>query len=384
MLAMKVPLRSRIRPVSLHLIHLLSLILLLFSGLSANPLLAEGIDVPNPGTELWREVRQRAEQNIPPPPPGIDLLREVQARKAAAPVAGITQVAGMDSGQLINPFGDQWRKFRMEKLLPYGGYLLGGMLLFIAFFYFTRGRVRIQAGPSDKVLYRYSVYERMIHWFLASLFIFQALTGFLLLFGRPLLIPLIGKEAFSVLATASKEGHNLFGPLFLLALTLIFIQFVRRNIYQKGDLSWLLRGGGIIGKKHVPSNFFNMGEKSMFWLLVFVGGTIGLSGLLLIFPTLGQTRAFMELSHAAHGITAVLMTAVLIGHAYIGSIGMEGALDSMKTGYCDLHWAREHHDWWAQRCEQEGKVYSRKAVGPVAGSKAPEPTVVPAVEEGSE
>ena len=381
MLPMKTFLRSRIRPVSLRLTQLLSLFLLAYPVLSINPLQAEGIDVPNPGTELWREVRQRGELNTPPVAPGVDLWREVQVHSATPPVAGTTQVTGMDSGQLINLFGDQWRKFRMEKLLPYGGYVLGGMVVFIGFFYFTRGRVPIQSGLSDKVLFRYSVYERMVHWFIASLFIFQAITGFLLLFGRTLVIPLIGKEAFSVLATASKEGHNLFGPLFLLALALIFVQFVRRNIYQKGDLTWLLRGGGIIGKKHVPSNFFNMGEKSMFWLLVLVGGAIGLSGLLLIFPMLGEMRAVVELSHAAHGIAAVLMTAVLIGHAYIGSIGMEGALESMKTGYCDLHWAREHHDWWAQRCEKEGKVYSRDEVGPVAGSGAPEPAVVPAVEE---
>ena len=45
-----------------------------------------------------------------------------------------------------------------------------------------------------------------------------------------------------------------------------------------------------------------------------------------------------------------------------GSVGMEGALEGMKTGYCDLNWAREHHDWWAQRCEDEGKVLSREQV----------------------
>lgn len=371
-------------PNRFHLFGILLLAVLVFWAIPGSPVRAEGVEVPNPGTELWRAVRQRDATGVPAPAPGVDLWREVQQRNAAAVPAGTTQASGTDSGELINSLGDQWRRFRMRLLMPYGGYALGGMVLFVALFYFIRGRVPIHAGASNKVLFRYSVYERMIHWFIASIFLFQAITGLVLLFGRPYLIPVIGHEAFSLLASASKEGHNLFGPLFLLALALIFVRFVRRNIYQRGDLTWLLRGGGVIGKNHVPSNFFNMGEKSMFWLLVFVGGILVVSGFILIFPMFGQGRALMGLSHAAHGITAMLMTAVVIGHIYIGTIGMEGALEGMKTGYCDLNWAREHHDWWAQRCEDEGRVLPRDQVASaVAGTASPEPAAAQTAEEGA-
>lgn len=355
----------------------LSIILILLGSLiSGGPVHAQGAaEVPNPGTDLWREVRQRGTADEPGSAPGVDIWREMQQRKAAAPLsAGTTQVAGAESGELINSLGDQWRLFRMEYLLPYGGYVLGGMFLFVVVFYFVRGRVPIHAGPSDKVLFRYSLFERTLHWSLASVFLFQAVTGLVLSFGRTLLIPVIGHDAFSVIASLSKQGHNLLGFLFLVALALMIVKFVRRNIYQRGDLSWLLRGGGIIGKKHVPSNFFNMGEKTMFWLLVFAGGTLVVSGFVLFLPMFYQGRTFMGLTHAAHGITALVMTAVVIGHIYIGSVGMEGALEGMKTGYCDLNWAREHHDWWAQRCEDEGKVLSRDQAGlGAADAKPPKP-----------
>jgi formate dehydrogenase subunit gamma len=36
----------------------------------------------------------------------------------------------------------------------------------------------------------------------------------------------------------------------------------------------------------------------------------------------------------------------VMGHIYIGTIGTEGALDGMKTGYCDESWARQHHGIW--------------------------------------
>jgi formate dehydrogenase subunit gamma len=302
------------------------------------------VQVPNPGADLWRDVRQRDET-----------------------FSGRTQIKGVDSGVLINANGDRWRLFRIKQLIPIGGYVLIGVVALLLIFYLLRGRVPIEGGPSDRKLPRYTDYERTIHWFIAGIFIFLAVSGLILLFGRPFLIPVIGKEAFSVLASASKEGHNLMGPLFLLALVLIFVRFVRRNIYQKGDLTWLLRGGGVIGKKHVPSNFFNMGEKSMFWLLVFVGSLIIASGLVLVSPAFGQGRVIMELAHVGHAIGAIFMIAVILGHIYIGTVGMEGAIEGMKTGYCDLNWAKEHHDLWATVAEKNGEAVTNEEAAALKG-----------------
>lgn len=325
------------RSVPLCLLFLMLMFLPVLAGSQQAPAESGVKPVPNPGTDLWRQVRQRE-----------------------MPAAGRSQAQGVDTGVLVNPYGETWRQFRMQQLTVYGGYVIAGMLLFVLLFYLIRGRVPIHAGPSDKKLFRYTIYERMVHWFSAFVFILLALTGLVLLFGRPYLLPLLGPELFSVLASASKEGHNLFGPLFLLALALLFFRFVRRNIYQRGDLTWLLKGGGVIGKKHVPSNFFNMGEKSWFWMLILIGGVTGLSGLVLVMPVFGQGREWMELSHVAHTVTAFVLITVAIGHIYIGTIGMESASEGMRTGYCDLNWAREHHDWWAQQCEQKGEVYSKE------------------------
>ena len=284
--------------------------------------------------------------------PGIDLWRQVRSRDQVT--VGSTQDQGVDSAIFINPNGERWRQFRMDQLIPYGGFAIGAAVVLIALFYFIRGKVMIEGGPSDKKLARYTAYERTLHWFIASVFLFLALSGLILLFGRSLLLPLLGPELFSLVASASKEGHNLFGPVFGLALVLIFIKFVSRNIYARGDLTWLLKGGGVVGKIHVPpSGFFNMGEKSMFWLLFFVGGAIVGTGLILVMPYFGQGREIMELSHVVHAISALVLLVVILGHIYIGTIGMEGAVEGMKTGYCDLNWAKEHHHNWAVEVESE-------------------------------
>ena len=333
----------------LRMLFLLSVVLMAFllpaSVIADEQTTAKPIQIPNPAADLWREVRQRDVVGV-----------------------GTTQAKGVDAGTLINPYGDKWTQFRMQLLIPYGGYLLGGMVLLLLIFYLVRGRIRMEEGPSGKKLFRYTVYERTIHWFQASLFLFLAVTGLIILFGRSLILPITGPELFSVLASASKEGHNLFGPVFMLALLLMFVQFVRRNIYERGDLTWLLRGGGIIGKTHLPSNFFNMGEKTLFWMLILIGGAIVASGLLLVFPIFGQGRVIMELSHVAHGIGALVMITAVLGHIYIGSIGMEGAIENMTTGYCDLTWAKEHHSNWAERCEQHGDVLTDEQVARSQGS----------------
>lgn len=306
------------------------------------------VTVPNPATDLWRAVNP---QQLPP-------------AEAAMFPGGESQIQGVQSGVLVNQQGERWRQFRMQQLLPTAGYLLLGALLATLLFYLFHGKVEIGEGHCCNQILRFSVYERMIHWFLAGIFLFLGLTGLVLLFGRSLLLPWLGPEIFAPLASAAKEGHNLFGPLFLLALLLVFLKFVIRNIYQKGDLTWLLKGGGIIGGHKVPSNFFNMGEKSLFWLLIIVGGLIGLSGLMLLFPVFGQGRGIMELSHVVHTIGATIMLVAIIGHIYIGSVGMEGALENMTRGYCDLNWARHHHSWWAYRCIDEGNTSLKPGAEP--------------------
>ncbi|MCB1882246.1 MAG: hypothetical protein KDI54_19685, partial [Gammaproteobacteria bacterium] len=106
------------RPVSgtaiLRLLQLLIVLALVVAGNLSAQTQAEGIQLPNPGTDLWREVRKRPQPATPGPTspmrraPGIDLWSEVQQTNLAP--AGNTQVKSVDSGMLINPVGDQWRR----------------------------------------------------------------------------------------------------------------------------------------------------------------------------------------------------------------------------------------------------------------------------------
>jgi len=294
--------------------------------------------VLNPATDLWRAVRQR---------------------EGMSPMAD-TPTKGMDSEILINIKGEDWRRFRMEQLIPKAGMLIGGVIGLILIFHLIKGGLEIEGGRSGKYLLRFREFDRVLHWTVALIFIFLALTGLILLGGRSLLIPLIGHEAFSVIASASKEGHNLFGPLFIVGVIALFVRFISKNFLGKGDIGWLLRAGGMFGGKHPTAGFFNMGEKIWFWMLIIVGLIVSATGLILEFSFLGGDRELMELAMVLHGVGATLLIVGAFGHIYMGVAGMKGSLESMTTGYVDLNWARQHHDQWAAQCEQEGNVLDKK------------------------
>lgn len=277
----------------------------------------------NPGAELWRDVRQRDRVLV-----------------------GTTQMKGVDAGVLINEYGEQWRQFRMQQLVPYGAALMGIVLSVILLFYLLRGPLRIQGEATGKKIMRFTVFERTTHWFTVAIFWLLALTGLILLYGRMVLIPLLGPEGFGITASACKEAHNLFGPTFLVAIIMLFITFAKDNIYARGDVTWLLKGGGMLGGGHVSAGRFNAGEKIWFWIAVLGGIILCATGLILDFSIFGQSRQIMGLSHVLHGIVALVVISVSFGHIYLGTAGVEGTLGSMATGYVDEAWAKSHHDRW--------------------------------------
>lgn len=318
-----------------------------------NTISPDGVSTIAPGSELWREIRRRDMQFK-------DLTENT----------GISQVKGVDSGVLINARGDQWARFRMNELAKYSGIAVAAVFVILIVFFLIRGQIKIDSGLSGNMVRRYNDYQRIAHWTLAVVFLVLGVTGLVLLLGRPLLIPLFGKELFGTLAFVSKRAHDFVAPLFLVSLVMMLIGFVRRNLYEKGDLTWVLKAGGAFSKGHLSVGFFNTGEKIWFWLLMLVGLVVSISGLVLLFPNFDQGRIIMEYSHVVHSIGAILLICVSLGHMYMGSIGMEGALEGMKTGYVDINWADEHHDRWGKECHEKNQIISADEFERVTGKKA--------------
>lgn len=296
----------------------------------------------------------------PPPPPGListspgaELWREVRQRDGA--VTGISQVKSPGADVLVNVSGQSWREFRMQQLIPTAGIAIVVVLAVIGVFRLLRGRIMLAEGRSGIKILRFTTNQRIAHWTTAILFCLLGLTGLAMLLGRKFLIPVFGAEGFGTIAAASKFLHDYLGPLFMFALTWLFVLFVRDNMPSlKIDLQWLLKGGGLFGT-HASSDRYNAGEKLWFWLASIVGLAVIISGMVLDFPIFGQTRATMEFYHFVHSIGAVILIVVSFGHIYMGTAALEATFEVMQTGYCDSNWAREHHDLWYEKVKDNGE-----------------------------
>jgi hypothetical protein len=84
---------------------------------------------------------------------------------------------------------------------------------------------------------------------------------------------------------------------------------------------------------------------------------------LLLFPFYGTNVAEMQLAEIVHGVVAVLFVAAMLGHIYIGTLGMEGAFEAMWDGTVDVNWAKEHHSIWLEKEASRGNLTSPPAQG---------------------
>jgi formate dehydrogenase subunit gamma len=250
---------------------------------------------------------------------------------------------------LIQPAGRTWDYFH-EVLLHWGGAIvILGTIALLGLAYLILGRLRITAGRSGQKVLRFRAFERFSHWLTAVSFVMLGLTGLNITFGKIVLLPVIGPDAFSDLSQLAKYVHNFTSFSFVAGLLLIIAIFFKDNIPERVDLEWLKQGGGFIKNKHAPASRFNPGEKAVYWLSLAAGIAVSVSGFVLLFPFFGTNIADMQIAQIIHAVVAMLFIALILGHIYIGTLGMEGAFEAMGTGDVDLNWAKEHHDLWLAR-----------------------------------
>lgn len=300
--------------------------------------------------------------------PAASAVKEEQLLKALGPggtVAGRVSIPDQKSANLIQPEGRAWRHFREVTLHWIGGIAVLGVLALIIIFYLTRGMVRINKGRSGRTLKRFNAFERFVHWMTASCFIVLALSGLNITFGRELLLPLVGLDAFSAWSQWAKYAHDYLSFPFTLGVILIFFMWIAGNIPNAADVEWLKRGGGMVGSEEPPTGRFNAGQKVIYWIVVIGGGAVAVTGYFLIFPFYATDIGGMQLAQMIHGVVAVLFVAAMLGHIYIGTIGMEGAFEAMGTGTVDVNWAKQHHSLWLAR-QQAAADADRSRTHPAA------------------
>jgi formate dehydrogenase subunit gamma len=171
----------------------------------------------NPRSETWRQARQSVE--------------------------GVSAVRGPGANVLMTNSGQLFREVRngpVATLLPWWlAFMVGAIFLLHLF---TGGGHKL-GKLSGKRLPAGSLFDRILHWYVAILFLILAITGLSLLFGRAVLIPVLGPEAFAAWARASKFIHDWLGPLFVVGIVVMTVAWLHHNMPTMVDVRWLLKGG---------------------------------------------------------------------------------------------------------------------------------------------
>lgn len=269
-------------------------------------------------------------------------------------VSGTTTVQGQERGVLIQNSGQNWREVRNGPVASISPYVFAAVVALIGLFFVIWGRDRLEETPSGETVRRWSLFDRLLHWYTAILFLILAITGFSLLFGRAVLIPVLGLYGFGAYAGWAKVLHNYCGPLFLAGVLLEIAVWIRYNIPRRYDWAWFKNLGGLIGGSSPHVGRVNAGQKAWFWAVVGFGLAVGASGVIMDFPLFGQTRFVMQVSNVVHSVLATLFVSFSFVHMYMGTLGTEGAFEGMWSGTVSGAFARQHHDLWYEKLVEKG------------------------------
>ena len=261
-------------------------------------------------------------------------------------------IPGVETNRLIQGAGREWRALHNGVITQAGGWILVLALAALILLYLIKGTVRLHEPATGRLVERFNAVERASHWTMAISFIFLGFTGIIMFFGKYIILPWLGYSAFSWLTIIGKNIHNFVGPLFIFSIVVSFLIFVKDNVFNSLDWTWIRRMGGMFGGQEVPSGRFNGVEKLWFWGgLVLLGATLGTTGVILDFPNWNQGREAMQTANMIHISAAVLFIAGGLAHAYMG-VFTQGAYRGMREGYVDEQWAREHHSLWYEEVKQ--------------------------------
>ncbi|MDR3589557.1 MAG: formate dehydrogenase subunit gamma [Negativicutes bacterium] len=209
---------------------------------------------------------------------------------------------------------------------------------------------------------RFSLAERITHWVHTASFFTLLLTGLIVLspkFG--FLAPVFGG------VQAARVIHKIAGLFFAFGTILIFVigDWAAFVVWLKEITSWGKEDAAFL--KEFPKEFFgghpqlpeqgrfNSGEKVNSLLIIFAGAGLAVTGLMMWFAD-SIPLALIRWAYPLHDLAAFTMTAVIIGHMYLGLVhpGSKEAINGMLGGTVSRAFAKAHHArWYREMCQKE-------------------------------
>src|SRR6185369_16925687 len=101
-----------------------------------------------------------------------------------------TQVRGVETNVLVQTQGEMWRRIRNGPITVFGGWLMIFAVAVLFAFFLWKGPIKVHGALTGRKILRLTQWDRTIHWTVAITWLILAISGFVLLFGKYVILPL--------------------------------------------------------------------------------------------------------------------------------------------------------------------------------------------------
>jgi formate dehydrogenase subunit gamma len=195
---------------------------------------------------------------------------------------------------------------------------------------------------------RYSLFDRILHWWVALTFIYLMLSGLALGYPRTAFLYdwLGGGQTVRFL-------HPWIGVGFVLGAAVMLVAWLRSMLFDAVDRQWLRNVRTYARQGHVDLDVgrYNAGQKAYFWFAVVTAILLLLTGLPLWLPEMlgaGWNQSARLLHHALF----LLTIGGFIIHVYMSTSMFPGTFRGMTEGTVERRWAAHHHPRWFRQQDE--------------------------------
>ncbi|MEE8435709.1 MAG: formate dehydrogenase subunit gamma [bacterium] len=194
-------------------------------------------------------------------------------------------------------------------------------------------------GGADDIPW-WNLFERVIHWIIAVVFVLLFISGLLITFGS-----YVGGGGLTLFL---RKVHEYSGFVFAPALLITFLMWVKEALPKGYDIAWITKAGGYLGYKgKLVSGKFNAGQKVWFWIMAICGLLLTWTGLGLFF---GMDLGFSSAANSTmgtyvviHFFSAIPIILMFLVHLYMTTLGTKGAFNGMINGKISKSAAMSFH-----------------------------------------
>ncbi|MQB00249.1 MAG: formate dehydrogenase subunit gamma [Actinobacteria bacterium] len=210
--------------------------------------------------------------------------------------------------------------------------------------------VMLREHDPERDIVRYSLADRVAHWWVSLTFIYLLLSGLALGYPRMAWLYQIlgGGQTVRFL-------HPWVGVAFTLGIFYMLFAWVRDMTFDPVDREWARSLGTYSKEGHVDLDVgrYNAGQKGYYWFAVLTGVLLLLTGIPIWIPSL-LSSGWNQAARIIHHVLFLLTVGGFIIHVYMSTAMFPGTIRGMTTGRVERRWAAFHHPRWFRDRDARG------------------------------